>query len=130
MHGKRACQQVGTDFRNLLAERLRAERERLGRSQAEMAALGGTKHRTYQDWERGLSAVSSEFLMAAAVHGLDMVFVLTGNRGGALGALSVEESSVLYNYRASTDGGRAAARAVLDAVGQQPARPAKRAVGE
>ena len=45
-----------------------------------MAKLGGTKTRTYQDWERDVAAVSAEFLARISAHGLDIPFVLTGLR--------------------------------------------------
>ncbi|WP_200843237.1 helix-turn-helix domain-containing protein, partial [Raoultella sp. 18083] len=63
-----------------VAARLREERDRLGLSQAEMAALGDTKARTYQDWERAVASVSADFLGTVAGHGLDVTYVLTGNR--------------------------------------------------
>lgn len=45
-----------------------------------MAALGAVKPRTYQDWERGIAAVSAEFLSVAGTHGLDASYVITGHR--------------------------------------------------
>ncbi|MEJ2800896.1 helix-turn-helix transcriptional regulator [Comamonadaceae bacterium PP-2] len=72
---------MSTEIRVFLATRLREERERLGLSQAQMAQLGGTKTRTYQDWERGLATVSTEFLVvAAAACSLDLMYVLKGVR--------------------------------------------------
>src|SRR5258708_1507901 len=46
---------MNAEIRVIFGERLRQERERLGLSQADMAKLGGTKMRTYQDWERDRS---------------------------------------------------------------------------
>lgn len=71
---------MSTEIRTSLSERLRSERDRLGLSQPDMAALGGVKPRTYQDWERGIAAVSAEYLSAADVHGLDASYVITGHR--------------------------------------------------
>ena len=71
---------MGTEIRSFMGERLRAERERLGLSQPDMAALGGVKPRTYQDWERGIAVVSAEFLSAADTRGIDVSFVITGSR--------------------------------------------------
>src|SRR2546427_2689984 len=53
---------MNAEIRVIFGERLRQERERLGLSQADMAKLGGTKMRTYQDWERDVATVSAEFL--------------------------------------------------------------------
>ena len=60
------------------------ERERLGLLQPDMAALGGVKPRTYQDWERGVALVSAEFLSAVDAHGIDVSYVITGNRKAAV----------------------------------------------
>lgn len=71
---------MNAEIRVIFGERLRQERDRLGLSQADMAKLGGTKARTYQDWERDVSPVSAEFLARISAHGLDTPFVLTGMR--------------------------------------------------
>lgn len=113
-----------------IGARLMEERERLGLSQADFAALAGLTERAQRMYEKDERQPDTKYLLAVATGGVDLVYLLTGARTATVGALSAEEAAMLHNYRASTDGGRAAARAVLDAVGQQPARPAKRAVGE
>lgn len=75
--------------------RLREERERLGLSQVQIAALTEFKLRTYQDWERGIAAVSSEFLALAAAHGMDVFYVLTGERLSSKLSLDPIQSAVL-----------------------------------
>ena len=102
---------MNTEFRVLVAGRLREEREKLGLSQGDMAELGGTKARTYQDWERAVAGVSTEFLALAALRGLDVTYVLTGVRGNT-GGLSPDESSLLELYKLSDDQGRDALRTV------------------
>lgn len=71
---------MNTEIRVLMGSRLREERERLELSQSDMAALGATKPRTYQDWERGVAVVSAEFLAAVAARGVDVGYVITGQR--------------------------------------------------
>jgi transcriptional regulator with XRE-family HTH domain len=107
---------MNTKFSDLVVERLRAERSRMGLSQAEIAELGGVKPRTYQNWELGIASVATDFLMAMAAHGRDVVYVLTGRREAKVATLSPEESALLDDYRAATQQGRAAARAVLQTV--------------
>lgn len=68
------------EIRSLLGARLREERESLGLSQTAFGALAGVSLRTEQDWERGVSAVKSDFLSIAAKHGVDVSYVLTGKR--------------------------------------------------
>jgi transcriptional regulator with XRE-family HTH domain len=71
---------MNAEIRVNFGERLRHERERLKLSQAEIAELGGTKVRTYQDWERGVATVSAEFLARISAHGVDTQYVLIGLR--------------------------------------------------
>jgi transcriptional regulator with XRE-family HTH domain len=84
-----------TDIRSFMGVRLREERERLELSQQQMAALAEFKLRTYQDWERGIAAVSSEFLALAAPRGLDVFYVLTGERMSSKLSLDPIQSAVL-----------------------------------
>lgn len=114
-----------SDIRLVLGKRLREERERLGLSQTALAALGGAKMRTLQDWERGLSAVQAEFLAAVGAHGVDVQYIITGHalfEGKQGTALRAEEAALLENYRASDDEGRAAARKVMAALAGSASR--------
>ncbi|MCR8956292.1 helix-turn-helix domain-containing protein [Variovorax sp. S2] len=132
---------MDTENRAVFAARLREERDRLGLSQAEIAARCGAKPRTYQDWERAVASVSVEFLSTALTTvGLDAVYVLTGVRtpshllpvgdrvvvdakGKVPRYLTPEQEALLDNYNAADERGRAAARSVLDALAQpQPKR--------
>lgn len=127
------------EIRLSLGARLREERERLGFSQSAFGALGGVSLRTEQDWERGVSAVKSDFLAVAAEHGVDVLYVVTGVRGPKGAKLSGtdqsavteedtvprnltrEQAALLDNYEAADERGRAAARSVLDALAKQKA---------
>lgn len=96
----RAMQRMNTEIRSIISARLKEERERLRLSQTEMAELGGTKMRTYQDWERGLSGVSAEFLASVVEDGLDALYVLTGVRSPLSSeTLSADESRLISDYR-------------------------------
>lgn len=75
-----------------------------------MAALGDVKPRTYQDWERGIAAVSAEFLSVAGAHGLDASYVITGRRSltGSAPAPDSESDAVrvpLFSATGSMGGG-------------------------
>ncbi|MFT4190750.1 MAG: helix-turn-helix transcriptional regulator [Comamonas sp.] len=119
----------------MIGARLKEERERLGLSQAEMAALGDTKPRTYQDWERGIAVVSTEFLSVVAMKiAVDLMYVLTGARSpqvlavrpapAATRDLSPEHEALLDNYDNADDEGRDAARRVLIALSKSKKRAA------
>ena len=109
---------MNTEIRALMGARLRLERERLGLLQPEMAALGEVKPRTYQDWERGIAGVSTEFLAVVAAHGVDVGYIVTGERTGCSEErLSEDESALLKRWRS----GSPALRGYLQEVGQAPA---------
>lgn len=119
---------MSTEFRVFMASRLREERERLGLKQAQMAELGSVPTRTYQDWEREISTVSVEFLMAASAHNLDVLYVVTGRRTPQVpGVLSEEETDLLSSYAQADDSGRAALQAVADLAKRAPNAKGKKA---
>lgn len=95
-----------TDIRSSIGARLREERERLDLSQVQMAALAEFKLRTYQDWERGIAAVSSEFLALAAPHGLDVFYVLTGERMSSKLTLDPSRAPCWAAWRSAPRSGR------------------------
>ncbi|MFZ2307550.1 MAG: helix-turn-helix transcriptional regulator [Rhodoferax sp.] len=76
----RALQQMNAEIRVQIGRRLCEERDRLALTQAELAEKGDAKSRTLQDWERGIAAPSSEFLARVSPLGLDVFYVLTGER--------------------------------------------------
>ena len=86
---------MNENIRLLLGARLREERERLGLSQLVFGALGDISLRTEQDWERGVSAVKSDFLNIVAQHGVDVLYVVTGERLSAKLTLDPIQSAVL-----------------------------------
>lgn len=63
-----------------LGERLRGERERLGLSQTDFAALGGAKKHSQINYEADRTAPDTDYLSALGRHGVDMLYVLTGTR--------------------------------------------------
>lgn len=117
-----------TDIRSSIGARLREERERLDLSQAQMAALAEFKLRTYQDWERGIAAVSSEFLALAAPHGLDVFYVLTGERMSSKLSLDPIQSAVLNSLAQCSPQRQmeAVQHMALLAAGMSPKTPAGR----
>jgi len=108
---------MNTEIRALMGARLRLERERLELLQPDMAALGDVKPRTYQDWERGIAGVSAEFLAVVAAHGVDVCYIVTGERtGSAEKRLSEDESALLKRWRS----GSPALRGYLQEMGLGP----------
>ena len=64
-------------------ERIREERERLGYSQADFAALASATRKTLFNWETGDALPNAGVLAAWAKSGLDVLYVVTGERSGA-----------------------------------------------
>lgn len=108
------------EIRSLIGARLREERERLDFSQDAFAKLGQVSMRAEQDWERGVSAPKADFLAVAATHGVDVLYVLTGQKTPlSADVLSAEEAALLDNYHHADEADRAAARRFLTALSQQ-----------
>jgi len=63
-----------------IANRLRLERERLGLSQTAFAEKAGSTRRSQTNYEKGERSPDSNYLAAAAKFGVDVQYVLTGQR--------------------------------------------------
>jgi len=83
--------------------RLKDERERLGWNQDRVATVAGCTRRTVVDWEAEKSSPKADQLEKLAAHGVDVYYVLTGQRVGAVTVLSARESALVENYRAADD---------------------------
>ncbi|MEX3614733.1 MAG: helix-turn-helix transcriptional regulator [Burkholderia gladioli] len=68
--------------------RLREERARLGLSQSSFAEVGGVKVRTQINYEQDDRSPDATYLAAIASAGVDVLYVITGNRTVDLSTLS------------------------------------------
>ena len=104
-------------------ERLRAERVRLGLKSMELAQIGNVGAVAQSNYERGKRHPDSVYLAAIAAAGVDVQYVLTGQRS-AEPVLTQEEKDVLAAWRRAAPAVRAAAHAALLAGtdAQKPAR--------
>ena len=88
-----------------IGERLKEEREAMGKTQsdfAEIAAAAGVPGATRQSqakYEKGLSSPSAAYLSAIALRGVDVHYVLTGERSSAQPARDAAEQVLLDSYR-------------------------------
>lgn len=64
----------------MIGFRLKEERQRLGLTQAAFSESAGAKPRTLIDWEKGVSSPTAVQLSALGSVGVDVQFVLTGQR--------------------------------------------------
>lgn len=96
------------EFSNECAgERLRAERTRLGLKQEDFAQIGGVNRNTQGSYERGERTPDLAYLAAVASAGVDVMYVVTGNRlPQTLGDWTAEEEDVLTHFRQMSESDR------------------------
>lgn len=108
--------------RHGIAARLKQERERLGKSQAAFAALGGVGRSTQVNYETVQTSPDLSYMTAIAEAGVDIAYVLTGRPSAALAA---DEVTLLQRYRAASPDLKTAALAVLGVVALAPGHRAE-----
>lgn len=86
---------------DFVGERLREERLRLGLKQEELADIGGVKKNAQFNYEKGVRAPSASYLAAVAAVGVDVNYLLTGQRSLSESDLTPEEQALLSNYRST-----------------------------
>lgn len=117
-----------------LGFRLKAERERLGLSQTEFAAIAGASKHAQINWEKNAAAPNANALCAWAGRGLDVAYVVTGLSSNAatsqhlpadgphsISHLPADEQLLLDAYRALDGGARKALLAELLTGSKKPA---------
>lgn len=92
----------------MIGERLKEERERLNLTQPVFSDAAGAKKRTLIDWEKNISSPTAVQLSALSGIGVDVLYVLTGQRGATVQArsqsssiagLPADEQLLLETYR-------------------------------
>tara|TARA_R110002096_G_scaffold436045_1_gene666019 strand:+ start:5915 stop:6352 length:438 start_codon:yes stop_codon:yes gene_type:complete len=78
-----------------IGERLKSERRRLGLSQEKFAEAGGIKRTTLYQYEHGDRRPSLDFLLQCTSAGLDLAYVIFGERNLRLaGSINIEQSEL------------------------------------
>ena len=105
---------MGSTFGGRLAE----ERSRLKHNQVQMAELVGATKRSVIDWEKDLASPKADYLMRYAAVGVDVLYVLTGQRvvptESSTRVLRPDQEALLDNYEHSDEIAKQAARRLLD----------------
>lgn len=84
-----------------IGDRLREERVRLSLSQELMGESAGVRKQAQLKYEKGERSPDAVYLERLATLGVDVLYVLTGERSGGLPAtLSAEEQLLVDAYRA------------------------------
>ncbi|WP_155550528.1 helix-turn-helix domain-containing protein [Stutzerimonas degradans] len=100
-----------------VGERLREERTRIGLNQDDFAKLGGVNRNTQGSYEKNDRSPDASYLANVASAGVDVLYVLTGQRAAPSEAdLSDDESELLNHYRSMPDQDRAAMRRLGSAL--------------
>ncbi|CAE6823735.1 hypothetical protein R69746_06175 [Paraburkholderia aspalathi] len=77
---------------------------RIGLSQAEVAAIGGLGKQTQLNYEADTRSPDAAYLLALKAVGIDVWYVLTGER--AIAVLNDDESDILGAYRQLNEAGK------------------------
>lgn len=100
-----------------IGQRLREEREALGLSQPKFAALAGTTKQTLFSWESDRTAPSAGQLAAFAAAGVDVTYVLTGQRQpSSESSLNGKERDVVKLYRRMSEADKLTLYRMADAL--------------
>lgn len=108
----------------MIGERLKEERERLDLTQPAFAEACGAKKRTLIDWEKGVSSPTAVQLAALAALGVDVLYVLTGQRAQSVPAiqeLPPRVRALVDNYENTDEAGKK----IIEATATAAAQPLK-----
>lgn len=89
------------DRKKTIGERLLRERQRFGWSQTDAARKADVSFSAYRSYEDGRSSPNAEALQELAQHGVDVLFVVTGQATDS--KLSPDEMMLLGAWRDSPD---------------------------
>lgn len=105
---------------NTFGERLREERELLDKNQTEFGALGGVLKGAQINYEQDKRQPDAAYLASIAAAGADVLYILTGQRGGAAPApaLKPDEAALLDNYRHCSTEGKNAVKSTVSCLAQ------------
>lgn len=96
-----------------IGERLKEERSRLKLSQTELGAIGGVGKTTQINYEKGSGSPDGKYLAAVAEQGIDVLYVVTGERRpSSAESVSAEELELVMAYRTMSDAERSVLRRI------------------
>jgi len=107
-HSNEWCQQGVYIQMSGIGDRLREERERLGLSQGVFGEIGGVKANAQGNYEKGERNPDAGYLAAIAARGVDVLYVVTGERRPTSSeSLNEEEARLIAEFRSLPDEDRA-----------------------
>ncbi|AOJ94344.1 helix-turn-helix domain-containing protein [Burkholderia multivorans] len=97
----------------MIGDRLKEERMRIGLSQAEFAALGGLGKQAQLNYESGTRSPDANYLAALAKIGVDVLYVITGERA-TQSKLPPDVADLVDSFLQLNDIGRAAVQGAIN----------------
>jgi transcriptional regulator with XRE-family HTH domain len=106
-----------------IGERIKEERVRLGLNQGDFAVMAKVSKTTQFNYEKGERSPDAEYLAAVADAGVDVLYIVTGNRQlSAANSLTEEEGAVLAHFRVLPEADRAAMARMAAAMAEMGGR--------
>lgn len=84
---------TGNENMNSIGERLRSERSRLGMNQDELAKVGGVQRSAQSNYERGDRSPDATYLALVAAAGVDVLYVVTGEKKPTMNELALHSDA-------------------------------------
>ena len=111
-----------------IGERIKEERERLGYTQSDFAALGEASKNSQLSWEKEIAFPNAKVMAAWSEAGVDVAFILTGQRTPVAGAVPISEGDrvLLDNFHAAPEQVQAGIKTALGAFADAPRQVGKR----
>ncbi|MBV7417988.1 helix-turn-helix domain-containing protein [Comamonas sp. CMM03] len=105
------------NFSNPYGERIKSERLRLDIQQLAFAEACGVSRGGLLKWEKGEASPNAAALAAMSALGVDVLYVVTGQRAGDVETtLAPAERELLQAWRQSSEQGRALLSAAVDVL--------------
>ena len=100
-----------------IGKRLKEERMRIGVSQVDFSEACNSSRNALLQWERGETTPNASGLAAMAALGVDVLYVITGQRStDSEATLAPDERDLLAAWRTSSGKGRALLSAAVDVL--------------
>ena len=106
-----------------IGERLKEERERIGLNQTEFATRAGASKNSQYNYEKGERSPDATYLAAAAGMGVDVLYVVTGERTPQpADSISPGEAGLLQRYRQLSEDDQAGTARMVAAMAEVAGR--------
>lgn len=102
-----------------IGDRLKEERTRLGLNQTEFASIAGVQKNAQSKYENGERSPDSAYLAAIAAAGVDVLYIITGNRMPTPSGLAPRSAALVDNFENMADEDKRAIERLAAAV-QKP----------